>query len=89
VYQEVNLPANLSVAETLCLRGAPLRFGLASRRKMNRRAAAMLAQFQLAIAPARLLSSYPSAIRQVVAIARAADLSGKVLILDEPTASLD
>ena len=35
------------------------------------------------------LDSYSVAVQQVVAIARAVDLSGKVLILDEPTASLD
>src|SRR5690606_39996575 len=35
------------------------------------------------------LAAYSVAVQQVVAIARAVDLSGKVLILDEPTASLD
>ena len=38
---------------------------------------------------ARELGSYSVAVQQIVAIARAVELSGKVLILDEPTASLD
>jgi monosaccharide-transporting ATPase len=37
----------------------------------------------------RLLSSYPVAVQQMVAIARALSVSAKVLMLDEPTSSLD
>jgi simple sugar transport system ATP-binding protein len=39
--------------------------------------------------PAASLGQYSVAIQQVIAIARAVDLSARVLILDEPTASLD
>ncbi|MDZ7603224.1 MAG: sugar ABC transporter ATP-binding protein [Hoeflea sp.] len=89
VYQEVNLLPNLTVAENLCLGHQPTRFGMISTRAMNRRAREVLSQFGLDIDVARSLASYSVAVQQVIAIARAVTLSGKVLILDEPTASLD
>ncbi|MDP3523788.1 MAG: sugar ABC transporter ATP-binding protein [Hoeflea sp.] len=89
VYQEVNLLPNLTVAENLCLGHQPTRFGMISTRAMNRRAREVLSQFGLDIDVARSLNSYSVAVQQVIAIARAVTLSGKVLILDEPTASLD
>ncbi|WP_438748615.1 galactofuranose ABC transporter, ATP-binding protein YtfR [Pararhizobium sp. O133] len=89
VYQEVNLLGNLSVAENLFLGRQPRRFGLINTGEMRRRAEALLAQYGVDINVSVALESYSVAIQQVVAIARAVDLSGKVLILDEPTASLD
>ena len=89
VYQEVNLLPNLTAADNLFLGWQPTRAGLLDHRTMDRRAREILAGFGLEIDPGLLLSSYPIAIQQVVAIARAVELSGKVLILDEPTASLD
>jgi monosaccharide-transporting ATPase len=49
----------------------------------------LLARYGLSIDVDALLASYSVAVRQIIAIARAVDLSGKVLVLDEPTASLD
>ncbi len=89
VYQEVNLLPNLSVAENLFLGRQPRRFGLVDVGAMNRQARALLDDYELDLDVTRALDSYSVAIQQVVAIARAVDLSGKVLILDEPTASLD
>ena len=89
VYQEVNLLPNLSVAENLFLGHQPTRFGMISNREMNRQARETLSQYGLDIDPARNLGDYSVAVQQVIAIARAVNLSGKVLILDEPTASLD
>ncbi len=89
VYQEVNLLENLTVAENLYLGRQPRRFGLIDRREMRRRSKTLLSRYGLDIDVDALLSSYSVAIRQIVAIARAVDLSGKVLVLDEPTASLD
>ncbi|MCY0096330.1 sugar ABC transporter ATP-binding protein [Hoeflea ulvae] len=89
VYQEVNLLANLTVAENLSLGHQPTRFGMISTRAMNMRAREILAQYDLQIDVTRNLGSYSVAVQQVIAIARAVMLSGKVLILDEPTASLD
>ncbi|MGI2033213.1 galactofuranose ABC transporter, ATP-binding protein YtfR [Rhizobium panacihumi] len=89
VYQEVNLLPNLSVAENLFLGRQPRRFGLIRSNEMKQNAQALLAKYGLDINVSASLDSYSVAVQQVIAIARAVDLSGKVLILDEPTASLD
>ncbi len=89
VYQEVNLLPNLSVAQNLYLGREPTRFGMVRDRDMKRRAAVLLAGYGLHIDVAVPLETYSVAIQHVVAIARAVDLSARVLILDEPTASLD
>lgn len=89
VYQEVNLLPNRSVAENLFLGHQPTRFGLVDRRRMERDARGLLARYGLDIDPGSELGAHSVAVQQIVAIARAVNLSGKVLILDEPTASLD
>jgi simple sugar transport system ATP-binding protein len=89
VFQETNLPTNLSVAEALFLGREPTRFGLVQRARMKAEARALLARFRLDIDVGRSLRDYSTAVQQLVAIARAVQLSAKVLILDEPTASLD
>ncbi|MGH1411845.1 MAG: sugar ABC transporter ATP-binding protein [Pelagimonas sp.] len=89
VYQEVNLLPNLSVAENLFLGRQPMFGPFVARRKMNQEAARLLRDYGVDINPAEPLSSFSVAIQQAIAIARAVELSGKVLILDEPTASLD
>ncbi len=89
VYQEVNLLPNLSVAQNVYLGREPTRFGIVRNREMQRGAAALLDGYDLHIDVSAPLGSYSVAIQHVVAIARAVDLSAQVLILDEPTASLD
>lgn len=89
VYQEVNLCPNLSVAENIFIGRYPRRFGMIDWRRMRRDAAELLARLQVDIDVSRPLASYPLAIQQMVAIARALNISAKVLILDEPTSSLD
>jgi len=92
VYQEVNLVPNLTVAENMLLGREPRRFngiGPIDRRAMNRRAAASLQGLGIDIDPGSELGSHPIAVQQLVAIARAVDTDARVLILDEPTSSLD
>ena len=89
VYQEVNLLPNLSVAQNLLFGREPLRFGMTRGRAMRAEAEETLRTYGLDIDVTRDLGSYSVAVQQIVAIARAVQLSGKVLILDEPTASLD
>jgi simple sugar transport system ATP-binding protein len=89
VYQEITLLPNLSVAENIYLGREPTRFGLIDRARMRREAALLLARFSLSIDPAQPLSAFSTAVQQLIAIARAVDMSARVLILDEPTASLD
>ncbi|MET1028160.1 MAG: sugar ABC transporter ATP-binding protein [Dongiaceae bacterium] len=89
VYQEVNLLPNLSVAENIYLGREPTRFGLVRTAEIRKRARDLLSAYGLDIDTGALLGDYSVAIQQIVAIARAVDLSARVLILDEPTASLD
>ena len=89
VYQEVNLIPHLSVAENICLGRQPTRFGAIRWGAIRRRAQAALERLGLKIDVSRQISSYSIAIQQMVAIARALDISAKLLILDEPTSSLD
>ncbi|GEA86432.1 sugar ABC transporter ATP-binding protein [Cellulomonas cellasea DSM 20118] len=89
VYQEVNLCANLTVAENVMLGHEPRRLGAIDWRATRRAAAEHLARLDLDIDPASLLSSHSIAVQQLVAISRAMVVDAKVLILDEPTSSLD
>lgn len=89
VYQEVNLLPNRSVAENLFLGHQPTRFGFVNRGKMERASRDVLKRYGLDLDPSSELGAHSVAVQQIVAIARAVELSGKVLILDEPTASLD
>ncbi|UYK83782.1 sugar ABC transporter ATP-binding protein [Xanthomonas sacchari] len=91
VYQEVNLCPNLSVAENLFAGRYPLRGWLRriDWRRVEREAEASLQRLGIAIDVRRALGSYPVAVQQMVAIARAVGVSARVLILDEPTSSLD
>ncbi|MCK2245020.1 MULTISPECIES: sugar ABC transporter ATP-binding protein [unclassified Crossiella] len=89
VYQEVNLCPNLTVAENILLGREPRRFGRIDGRAMRVRAAGLLARVGLDIDPASALSGHPIAVRQLVAITRAIAVDCRVLVLDEPTSSLD
>lgn len=89
VYQEVNLVPNLSVAENLFLGRQPTFFGSIRWGRMNHLARLALAKLSLNIDVTRDLGSYSIAIQQMVAIARALAGDVKLLILDEPTSSLD
>jgi simple sugar transport system ATP-binding protein len=89
VYQEVNLCPNLSVAENVFAGRYPRKWMRIDWARMNGEARALLARLNIDIDVTRLLSSYPVAVQQMVAIARALSVQAKVLVLDEPTSSLD
>jgi monosaccharide-transporting ATPase len=89
VYQEVNLCTNLTVAENILLGREPRRLGRIDYRALNGRARELLSTLELDIDPRSILGVHPIAIQQLVAIARATAVSARVLILDEPTSSLD
>lgn len=89
VYQEVNLCPNLSVAENLFIGREPRRAKMIDWKKMNQKSKELLASLDIDIDVTKALENYSIAIQQMIAIARAVDMSAKVLILDEPTSSLD
>ncbi|MCM2417105.1 sugar ABC transporter ATP-binding protein [Streptomyces sp. RKAG293] len=89
VYQEVNLCPNLSVAENIFLGREPRRLGRIVWSELRRRARDLLSGLDLEIDVRAPLDALPLALQQMVAIARAVDIRAKVLILDEPTSSLD
>ena len=88
VYQEVNLCPNLSVAENLFIGREPRKGGLIDWKTMNKRASELLKSLDINADVTQTIDHYSIAIQQI-AIARAVDMSAKVLILDEPTSSLD
>jgi galactofuranose transport system ATP-binding protein len=89
VYQEVNLCPNLSVAENIFIGRYPRTWFGVDWKKMRADAATLLRQLEIDIDVTQPLARYPLAIQQMVAISRALNISSKVLILDEPTSSLD
>jgi len=89
VYQEVNLVPNLTVMENLLLGREPRGPGGIRWRELRKRAEAAIGRVGLKIDVRAPLGSLSIALQQMVAIARALDVSARVLILDEPTSSLD
>ena len=87
VYQEITLCPNLTVAENMYIgrgKGATVKW-----KEMEKRAGTLLDNLGIPARPKQQLGSCSLAVQQMVAIARAVDTDCKVLILDEPTSSLD
>ena len=89
VYQEINLVPTLSVADNILLGRQPTRFTFLRKRAMRQRAEAALQRLGVSLDVLQPLGSCSIAVQQMVAIARALDVKAKLLILDEPTSSLD
>ena len=89
VYQEVNLVPTLSVADNILLGRQPTRFGFLQKSALRQRAEAALTRIGLKLDVRAPLAACSMAEQQLVAIARALDIQAKLLILDEPTSSLD
>jgi simple sugar transport system ATP-binding protein len=90
VYQEINLCPNLTVAENILIGRAPGQSFAIDWKAMNARAREILLGLDIDIDVTQALGSYSVALQQMAAIARALEISSaKVLILDEPTSSLD
>jgi len=89
IYQEINLVPLLSVAENICLGRAPRRRGLLDWGAMRTEAKALLGRFGIDIDVSRPLGQFSTAVQQMTAIARAIGFSSKLVIMDEPTSSLN
>lgn len=87
VYQEITLCPNLSVAENMFI--GRKEHKPSKRRSMEKAAEKILNNLSVPARPKQQLASCSLAVQQMVAIARAVDMECKVLILDEPTSSLD
>jgi galactofuranose transport system ATP-binding protein len=89
VFQEINLCPNLTVAENIFIGRQPMKRGQINWKLINRRASELMERMGMSVDVTRPLSYYSIAIQQMASIARAVDIKAKVLILDEPTSSLD
>ena len=90
VYQEVNLCPNLSVAENLFIGREPkTKLGTIDWKTMIKKSQKIVEDLDLNVDVTQNLEEYSLALQQMIAIARAVDMESKVLILDEPTSSLD
>ncbi len=87
VYQEVTLCTNLTVAENLYIGRGKYKF--INWKEQEKKAAELLKQLNIPARANQQLGTCSLAVQQMVAIARAVDMDCKVLILDEPTSSLD
>ena len=90
IYQEINLAPHRSIAENIFLAREPRNaLGLVDRRRMRTDARAVLKRFNLDIDIERPLEDFGAATRQMVAIARGVTQNARLVIMDEPTSSLD
>ena len=90
IYQELNLVLFQTVYENLFLGREPRdKFGRVDRKAMIAEADRILKDLGIDVDVSAPLSRYPTAIQQMVAIARAVSINAKLVIMDEPTSSLD
>nr|WP_240529832.1 sugar ABC transporter ATP-binding protein [Streptomyces mangrovisoli] len=89
IYQEVNLVPLMSVARNLYLGREPRRFGLVDVARMNREAVRVLGRYGVHVDVTRPLRTLGLGAQQMVALARAVQIEARVVIMDEPTSSLE
>jgi galactofuranose transport system ATP-binding protein len=90
IYQEVNLVPLVSVARNLFLGHEPTdRLGLIDFARMHREATVLLARYGIRVDVRRPLRELGLGVQQMVAIARAISADHRVVIMDEPTSSLE
>ena len=89
IYQEVNLVPLMSVARNLFLNREPRRFGIIDSARMKRDARRILRDYGVDVNVSRPLRELGLGAQQMVAIARAVQIDARVVIMDEPTSSLE
>jgi galactofuranose transport system ATP-binding protein len=89
IYQEVNLVPLMTVAQNLFLGREPRRFGLVDHRAMRDRAAELLRSHGIEVDPGRTLRTLGLGLQQMVAVVRAVSIDARVVVMDEPTSSLE
>jgi ribose transport system ATP-binding protein len=88
IYQEFNLVPQMTVAENVFLGRQPRRHGLINERAMNRRTGELLGRLDIDVEPYETVGNLGVARRQMVEIAKALSIDARILIMDEPTATL-
>jgi len=88
VHQERNLIPRMSIAENIMLEDPPQRLGFVDYKEVNRRAKSWLDRLDLDIPPERPVHTLSVAQMQLVEIAKALVLEARILLMDEPTASI-
>ncbi len=88
VHQELSMLMQMTVAENLMFERLPQRRGIVDYRETNRRAAQLLDEVGLDVAPTTQVSRLGVAQMQLIEIAKTLVFESKLLILDEPTATL-
>ncbi len=88
IHQEMSLLSYLSVAENIFLESLPQRFGMVDRKKLYNETKTLLNSVGLKVSPNTTVERLGIAQMQLVEIAKALSDESKVLIMDEPTATL-
>jgi ribose transport system ATP-binding protein len=89
IYQEVNLVPLMTVAQNLYLGREPKRFGLVNHRRMRDDARDLLQRHGIDVDPSRVLRTLGLGLQQMVAVVRAVSIEASVVVMDEPTSSLE
>lgn len=90
IFQELDLIPTQSVYENMYIGREPMTsFGMIDRKKMEKDAEKVLKDLGLSIDVTKPLKSYSTAVQQMISIARAVSINAKLVIMDEPTSSLD
>lgn len=89
IYQEINLIPYLSVSENIFLGREPKKNGVIDWKKMHTDTYNMLKDLKLEIDVKKPLNQYSTALQQMISIARAISINTKLVVMDEPTSSLD
>ena len=88
VFQEFSLIPTLTVAQNIFLTNEPTKYGLISDSVAKNKALELFREMEVEVDPSRVVESLPTALWQLTEIAKALAQNAKVLIMDEPTASL-
>ncbi|MFM6966746.1 MAG: ATP-binding cassette domain-containing protein, partial [Rhodoluna sp.] len=88
VFQEFSLIPTLTVAQNIFLTNEPTKYGLISDSKAKELASQLFEEMQVSVDPSATVEQLPTALWQLTEIAKALAQNAKVLIMDEPTASL-
>jgi ribose transport system ATP-binding protein len=88
VFQEFSLIPTLTIAQNIFLTNEPTRGGLIDDAKAKKLARGIFQEMEVDIDPERIVEYLPTALWQLTEIAKALAQNAKVLIMDEPTASL-